>query len=634
MCGIAGFQGHFEPTLLERMAASLHHRGPDDQGVEWIEKDRVGFAHRRLSIIDLSPLGHQPMYDQGKRALITYNGELYNYRELREELRAKGYVFRSASDTEVILNLYLEHGVDMLAKMNGIFAFAIWDLAARRMFLARDQLGVKPLYYMQTPQGFVFASEIKALACVEGFDRSIDHSALYYHLAYLWSPAPHTMFKQVKKLEPGCALLIEKGTVARWWRYYDVPYTAEPDHLPVEEAIRLTRQTLETAVRRQMVSDAPLGAFLSGGLDSSAVVAMAARETGRGKKLTCYTIEAQGGAFAEEGFIDDLPFAKAAAKRLDVDLRMVKIGPEMATHLERMIYHLDEPHADPAPINAMLISRMAREEGIKVLLSGGGGDDIFSGYRRHFAIMMERYWAWAPKGFRSFAARRAKSISSSSALGRRLAKVAKLMGRTQDERIAGLFSWLDEDVLDSLVGGGYGEEARRGDPLRASLNRLPGGVHPLNRMLYLDTKHFLADHNLGYLDKMCMAEGVEARVPLLDPDLVALAARLPVSFKQKGREGKWIFKKAMEPYLPKEVIYRPKTGFGAPLRRWLNHDLKELLEDTLSEDALRRRGLFDATAARQLIKLNQSGAVDAAYPIFALLCMELWLRIFVDQRRN
>jgi asparagine synthase (glutamine-hydrolysing) len=631
MCGIAGFSGDFERALLDRMNAVQSHRGPDDSGTVYLERDAIGLAHRRLSIIDLSPAGHQPMEGPGGD-WIVYNGEIYNYRELRAELASQGVELRSQSDTEVLLHLYRRDGVEMLAKLNGMFAFALWDARERRLFLARDGMGVKPLYWAETPRGFLFASELKTLLLEPSLDRTLDARAIQQHLAFLWSTAPRTLLRSVRKLEPGWALLVRSGRIERRWQHYDLPYRSEPQRISVADAAALVRQAIATAVERQMVADVPVGTFLSGGLDSSAVTAFAAQRTS-GRRLSCFTIGFGEESFGVEGLSDDLPYARRVASHLDVDLHVIDVGPEMVDELEAMVWHLDEPTADPAPLNALFISALARRHGIKVLLSGAGGDDLFSGYRRHLALLGERSWGWLPRPARAGVAALARGLSTSRPLGRRVRKALAYADLDADERLASYFRWIEPEVLRSLYGPAIRSELEQVadiEPLLATQHRLPAGVHPLNRMLYLEAKHFLADHNLNYGDKMSMAVGVEARVPLLDPDVVALATSLPVEFKQRGAVGKWIFKKAMEPLLPRDVIYRPKSPFGAPLRTWLRGRLRPWLEECLSEPVLRRRGLFDPAAASELMRADRTGRIDGSYTLFAMLCVELWCRMFLD----
>ena len=612
------------------MSAAIVHRGPDDEGEFYDAAKGVGLAHRRLSILDLSPTGHQPMISEDGAVVLVFNGEIYNFRELRMELEARGHRFRGHSDTEVLLALYMVKGEDLLPYVNGIFAFALWDARQRTLLLARDGLGVKPLYYAEGKSGFVFASELKALLRVSEIGRDVDPIALQHYLTYLWCPAPSTLLRSVKKLEPGCALVVKNGRLDRRWRFYQLPFHDLPESMSESEAIHQTRDAVRTAVQRQMVADVPVGAFLSGGLDSSAVVAFA-REASPGRRLQCFTMEMSAHDAAWEGIANDLPYAESAAQHLDVDLHTIKVGPEMADDLSKMIYHLDEPQGDPAPLNVLAISRLAREHGVKVLLSGAGGDDIFTGYRRHRALMVERYWSWMPRAVRAGIAELTASLPTSSPALRQLRKAFQYASYEGDRRLASYFYWLRPDLAEELLSSEFSRRLVHEEPLVASLGELPDDVPRLNRMLYLECKHFLADHNLNYTDKLSMAAGVEVRVPLLDRELVALAARLPIQYKQRGAEGKWIFKKAMEGLLPREIIYRPKTGFGVPLRAWLRGPLKGAFRDILSPDSLRRRGWLNSDAVGRLLADNLSGGVDAAYPLFALLCIELWAQMFLDQ---
>ena len=630
MCGIAGFSGNLDIQLRRKMSDAILHRGPDDEGEFHDAAKGVGLAHRRLSILDLSPTGHQPMMSEDGAVVLVFNGEIYNFRELRMELEARGHRFRGHSDTEVLLALYMAKGEDLLPYLNGIFAFALWDARQRTLLLARDGLGVKPLYYAEAKSGFVFASELKALLRVSEVGRDVDPIALQHYLTYLWCPAPSTLLRSVKKLEPGCALVVRNGRIDRQWRFYQLPFHDVPETMSESEAIHQTRDALRTAVQRQMVADVPIGAFLSGGLDSSAVVAFA-RETSPGRRLKCFTMEMSAHDAAWEGIANDLPYAESAARYLDVDLHTIKVGPEMADDLSKMIYHLDEPQGDPAPLNVLSISRLAREHGVKVLLSGAGGDDIFTGYRRHRALMLERYWSWMPRAVRAGIAELTASLPTSSPALRQLRKAFQYASYEGDRRLASYFYWLRPDLAEELIAPELATRDARQEPLVASLNDLSDEVPVLNRMLYLECKHFLADHNLNYTDKLSMAAGVEVRVPLLDRELVALAARLPIQYKQRGAEGKWIFKKAMEGLLPREIIYRPKTGFGVPLRAWLRGPLKEPIRDILSPDSLRRRAWFNSDSVERLLADNLSGEVDAAYPLFAILCIELWAQMFLDQ---
>ncbi|MDB4888768.1 MAG: asnB1 [Gemmatimonadetes bacterium] len=631
MCGITGYFGEFSPASLRGASCLIAHRGPDGEG-EYVDVEaKVGLAHRRLAIIDLSPLGAQPMQSADGRVVLVFNGEIYNYRELRNELQSRGVSFRGHSDTEVLLALYLADGTEMLRRLNGIFAFALWDGRDGSLFVARDGMGVKPLYYSQGARGFAFSSETKGLLKLVPEARDLDVVALHRYMSFLWSPGAATPLRSVRKVLPGEAMIVRGGQIAKQWIWYSLPAVrGVQSDLSEGEAIAGTVAHLRAAVHRQLVADVPVGAFLSGGLDSSAVVAFAREQA---PDIRCFTIETTGGH--GDGFSDDLPYAQRVAAHLGVSLDVVRVDAgDMAGDLEGMVGQLDEPLADPAPLNVLYISRLAREQGIKVLLSGAGGDDLFTGYRRHLAVQAERYWTWLPRSVRTGLERGSARLDQRKPMFRRMAKLFDGAGLSDDARLTNYFLWTKESVLLGLYTDEFRAElaeAKAITPMLDFLAAMPVRGDPLNRMLALEQRFFLADHNLTYTDKMSMAVGVEARVPFLDAELVEFAARIPVSFKQRGRVGKWVLKKGMEPYLPRDVIYRPKSGFGAPLRHWMRHELRALMGNVLSPESLRRRGLFDPIAVQRLIDQNQSGKVDAAYTLLSLMSIEIWCRKYVDQ---
>jgi len=633
MCGIVGFFGSFDEHNLHKALSLLSHRGPDDSGFYIDKNNFVALGHTRLSIQDLSSLGHQPMISDDGQVVLIFNGEIYNFRELRSSLQSNGYFFKGKSDTEVLLNLYLDCGSSMFSCLNGIFSIAIWDARNQTMLIARDALGVKPLYYSLSSSGVIFASEIKAILPLLHKPFDLDAISLQRYLSFLWCPGEGTPIKSVRKVLPGEAIEIQIGGITKHWAWYELPeFNKKSSRKSKSKSDWLTetKYHLRKAVHRQMVSDVPVGAFLSGGLDSSAIVAFA-RE--KNPDIRCFTINCNGGQ--EDGFTDDLPYARRVAKHLGVPLDVVQIdASHMASDLERMVWQLDEPLADPAPLNVLYISQLAREQGIKVLLSGAGGDDLFTGYRRHRALMAERWLSLLPISVRRRLAHFSGSLDQSRVIGRRLSKLFSGSTLDGDARLVNYFRWLQRDDLNRL----YSDEFRSAlngskaeAPMLDFLQDLPPEASRLERMLSLEQRFFLADHNLVYTDKMSMAVGVEVRVPFLDLDLVNFASRIPAKYKQRGKEGKWILKKAMEPYLPHDVIYRPKSGFGAPLRRWIRYELREMLGDLLSAENLYRRGLFNPSAVQQLISDNDAGRIDASYTLLSLLCIEIWCRRFIDQ---
>ena len=641
MCGITGVLSTAEINVrfdaLHRSVEALSHRGPDNLGVFKDEKYGIGLGHTRLSILDPSSLGNQPMTSDDGQVVLVYNGEIYNFQNLRIELEQTGVSFQGKSDTEVLLQLYLaqdDNFESMLRRLNGIFAFAIWDYRKQKLLVARDALGVKPLYIAELDGLFAFSSEIKALIPLlpsppKGDD--LDLQSLYYYATFLWSPGAGTPLKYIRKLEPGETIVVESGFVKKRAKWYCLPQFrgVRPD-LDKQNSIQGTIEHLRSAVHRQMISDVPVGAFLSGGLDSSGVVAFA-REVN--PEICCFTISIPGGV-GDDGLTDDLPYAHQVAKHLGVKLEEVQVNSsDMVAALESMIGQLDEPLADAAPLNVLFISQVARKFGIKVLLSGNGGDDLFTGYRRHFALATERYWTWLPQPTKFKLAKLISRMDARKALGRRLKKLFNGVSLPPDQRLANYFVWTQKEDLYPLLSQEFRmtlDETSTTEPLLDFIESLPADVSRIESMLALEQRFFLSDHNLIYTDKMSMAVGVEVRVPFLDLDLVEFAARIPHKFKQRGTVGKWVLKKALEPYLPRNVIYRPKTGFGVPMRRWISEELSELMADLLSEESLKRRGLFDPRAVYNLRLSNDNGQIDGSYTLFSLICIELWCRKFLD----
>jgi asparagine synthase (glutamine-hydrolysing) len=631
MCGIVGYSGRFDAAALREGVRLIRHRGPDDCGLFVDDAAGVGLGHARLSIIDLSPLGHQPMEALDGAVQLVFNGEIYNYRALRQELESQGHRFRGHSDTEVLLHLYLQEGESFLPRLNGIFTLAIFDRRSNSLLVARDGLGVKPLYYAQTPRGVAFSSEMKGLLPLIPEATELDPVAIHRYLTFLWCPGEGTPLKAVRKFPPGEAMIVQAGAIERRWTWYRLPaFRNAAADLSEPEAVAGTTQHVRQAVTRQMVADVPVGAFLSGGLDSSAIVAFA-RESA--PDIRCFTIDARDSS--EDGRTDDLPYARAVAKHLGVTLDVVEVTAErMAADVAGMIEQLDEPLADPAALNVLYISKLARENGIKVLLSGAGGDDIFSGYRRHHALGLDRLWGWVPRSIRAGIETSAAQLDQRRAWSRRLAKFTAGAGLDGDARIVNYFCFAREAAL-LAADSPQMRQAVAGHPATGPMlefaSGLPARLPPLERMLALEQRFFLCDHNLTYTDKMSMAVGVEVRVPLLDLDLVDFASRIPPGLKQRGPIGKWVFKKAMEPFLPHDVVHRPKTGFGAPLRTWMRHDLQPLANDLLDSGSLQRRGIFDPAGVAALRAANDAGRTDASFTLFAMMAIELWCRRFVDR---
>lgn len=644
MCGISGLMNCGDRETLARMTAVQTHRGPDDVGLwekQFSDGSYVGLGSRRLAIIDLSPSGHMPMCNEDGTVWITYNGEIYNFPELRKELQSKGYRFSSDTDTEVVLHLYEQEGPDCVKRLNGMFAFAICDLRSGvpTLFLARDHFGVKPFYYTQNGSKFAFASEAKALLQVPGIVAEMDPVALHQYLTFLWVPDPQTMFRGIQKLPAGHSAILRDGEL-RITKYWDLTfppagalYAASENDLAEE-----IRERFRRSVEAQMISDVPIGAFLSAGLDSSSIVAMMSRAA-RGPVRT-YTITFPEKYRVGETTLDDPNVPARLARQLGCENQQIVVEPDVADLLPRLTWHMDEPTADPAIITAYLVCREARKQAT-VLLSGVGGDELFAGYRKHAA----HYWAQAyqnvPAGVRRLlepALARLPSLRGTAAKGR--VRLAKKMARSASLPATNRFimncTYLDAEQKTGLYAPELLREIGDSDPAlrhRASFEQVEDADF-LNQMLYLDTKIFMTSLNLTYNDKMSMASSVEVRVPFLDRELAEFVAwNVPPKLKLNGflrPTTKHIFRKAMQDILPREVLRQPKAGFAAPVDYWLAHDLKEMVDDLLSPSELRRRGLFRPEAVRRFVDEHRSGAQDWSMQIWQFLTLELWMQTFLD----
>jgi asparagine synthase (glutamine-hydrolysing) len=633
MCGIVGCIGKnlSESTDIHIKALSLlSHRGPDNE--DFFLTDSFFLGHTRLSIQDLSENANQPMFSADKRFVIIFNGEIYNHQEIRAGLKDE-FDFRSSGDTETVLYAYIKYGTDFLSKLNGIFAFAIYDKEKDEILIARDQFGIKPLYIYKDSNTFLFGSELKSFLPYE-IDKNLSAEALTNYLEFLWSPGELTPFKNVKKLLPGAYLKfpLSDHINAKATQYYHLSQPNKFSTLSEEELVNKLEEQLLKAVDRQMLSDVPVGFFLSGGLDSSLLVAMA-RKLYPDRKFLCFTIDVGNWSSGVEDFANDLEYAKKVATILDVDLKIVKADVDIVQMFDQMIWHLDEPQADAAPLNVLNIAKLAQENGIKVLIGGTAGDDIFSGYRRHQALRYEKYIQRIPLLLRRVIQSFITILPSSRPLFRRLKKMMIGLDKLPVERQATYFGWLSTDVVKGLFTKKWRAELSSYDPydyFYQLAKDLPSDTDALTRMLYWEVKTFLVDHNLNYTDKMAMAVGVEARVPFLDLELVEFSKSIPSELKMKGNETKYLLKKVAEKYLPMDVIYRPKTGFGAPVRQWITTDLQPMIEERLSYERLEKRGIFDPKKVWELIEANKASKIDASYSIWSLLAIESWLTQFVD----
>jgi asparagine synthase (glutamine-hydrolysing) len=631
MCGICGTVGRANEAELGFMTDAMAHRGPDGRGVRVFPgPPPAGLGHRRLAIIDPTPAGAQPML-YADRWWITYNGELYNFRELRRELERAGEAFRTSCDTEVLLRMFAVYGPAMLGRLNGMFAFAIWDDHEKRLFLARDRLGVKPLYYTRRDGCFAFASEIKPLLPLIGRP-TLDLDALADYLTLIWVPDPKTAFAEIRKLPPGHFAWFD-GDRLSIEQYWDLRFA--PEERDETEWRDRVADAVTHCVRRQTVSDVPLGSFLSGGVDSSAVVAAMARD---GSRVKSYTVGFDEDDLAHEIVPDDLRHARRVGKLFHTDYHEEILRPDVLALLPKAVWHLEEPVADPAAISTYLICRAARAD-MSVMLSGIGADEIFAGYPRYLAYRLSHVFDGIPRpaarALEHGAGRLIKPGSPGRLRGprRNLWKFMRGAGQRPLERYLAFSSYYTTTELDELLAPQLAGELDGYDPVqtrRAYLNRDVGGDE-LSRLLYLDAKTFLPCLNLTYTDKMSMAASVEVRVPLLDDELVDLAARIPSNLKLKGWRRKYIFKRSQERTLPHDIVWRRKAGFGAPIRSWLVKDLAPLMDDLLSERALRDRGLVAPATVRRLRADNAAGRADNSLQIYALISLELWCRTFLDR---
>lgn len=626
MCGINGLINSNVELSVDKMI----HRGPDASGI--YKNKNVQLGHVRLSILDLSDLGSQPFHSVDGNFTIVYNGEIYNHLEIREGLKKVGYNFITTSDTETLLYAFIEYGTNVLEMLNGIFAFAILDKKKEMIFIARDRFGVKPLYYFHSNKIFGFASEIKALHLKEHNIRVLNSENIANYIRFLWSPGEATPFNDVKKLLPGHFMTIDTSyetlkVVKK--RFYLSSFNGTYSKESEANLIDQLEEHLIAAVKRQLLADVPIGFFLSGGLDSSILVAIA-KKVQSDKPIQCFTINSGSKDQEAEGFSDDLYYAKLVANYLNVDLEIIKINTDIMQEFDKMIWHLDEPQADPAPINVSIISKRAKEMGYKVLIGGTAGDDIFSGYRRH--VIFEKIQKLNKISFRTISSLVSSFLKVTSPKSRRIKKFLNILHINKDERIFAFFEWLPLSKVKALFQDSKQNEMPFDsgfDFFKSKLEEIPDEKHYLNQMLHLEMNSFLVDHNLNYTDKMGMAHGVEIRVPFLDNELVDFAEKLPPSLKLNKGVTKYLLKKVSERYLPNEVIYRSKSGFGAPIRNWIKLDFKDLIDEELSIKKLDDQGIFNSKAIADLIKENRSNTIDASYSIWALLSFQSWYKQFI-----
>jgi asparagine synthase (glutamine-hydrolysing) len=645
MCGIAGLITQDPETRIAAMLKAIEHRGRDDEGL-WtsaaVDDDgrRVCFGHRRLSIIDTSRAGHQPMLSHDGQFVVVLNGEIYNYRELREQLVAKGHQFRTQTDTEVLLTAWIEWGEECLSRLNGMFAFALWDNQERSLFLVRDHIGIKPLYYAQLSdkpkfvEHLAFASEVKSILASGLVQAELDREALHQFLTFLWVPDPNTLFQGIKTVPPGHLVEWRNGHLAvrQWW---DISFDQIEEGRTETWWQEQLLETLDRVVKLEMVADVPLGSFLSGGIDSSTIVAMMKRHS-NGRRIGTYTIGIEAEDLRFDIIPDDVEWARKVNAQLETDYHEIMLRPQVAELLPKLVYHMDEPAIDMA-IPTYLVSSAARET-MRVMLSGMGGDEVFAGYPRQMAMRIAGALDPVPQLLRrpvmralEFALPGGKPGKLTAPL-RNAKKFARSAALDFENRYLGFGTYFTDEAKQRL----YMEETRevtRGLDAYHAHRRYFARVKdaaPLNQLLYVDLKTFLPCLNLMTTDKTSMAANLEVRVPFLNQEMLALAARMPPSLKLKGLKRKYILKRAAEKLLPHDVVWRKKAGFGAPIRSWLRGPLRPMVDELLSEETVTRRGLFRPEEVRRIIEANLSGREDFNLQVFQLLNLELWQRRFID----
>ncbi len=645
MCGIAGIISHEADRHVRQMLATIEHRGRDDEGV-WTSGNVddsgrvVSLGHRRLAIIDTSRAGHQPMVSANGRFVLTFGGEIYNYKQLRDDLTEKGHKFHTQTDTEVLLTAFVEWGKECLPRFNGMFHFAVWDNRERTLTLARDHVGIKPLYYASSPpkEGlagpFVFASEIKAILATGLVARKVDPASLHQFLTFLWTPDPNTLFQGIKTVPPGHVLTFKDDQIqtSEWW---DISFNEIEEGRTEAWWQERVLETLDKTVRMEMVADVPLGSFLSGGIDSSAIVAMMKTHS-NGRPVSTYTVGIESEDLHYDIIPDDVEWARKVNQQLNTDYHEIMLKPDVSALLPKLVYHMDEPAIDMA-IPSYLVSMAARET-LRVMLSGMGGDEVFAGYPRQLAMKIAGALDPVPAMLRRPIMKMISHTLPGGLPGRLTAPLrnAKKFARSAaldfENRYLGYGTYFTDEAKQHIYSQPMRDATREFDAYgahRRYFERVQDAA-PLNRLLYVDLKTFLPCLNLITTDKTSMAANLEVRVPFLNRHMIELTSRMPPDLKLRGFKRKYILKRAMERSFPHDVVWRRKAGFGAPVRSWMRGALRPMINDLLSAETVKRRGLFQPEEIQRLIAANDSGREDHSLQIFQLLNLELWHRQFID----
>lgn len=627
MCGIAGVFPTRESVIsnasgaISQMIGTIRHRGPDDQGI-WVGQG-IALGHTRLSIIDLTTAGHQPMSNGDGSVKIVFNGEIYNFVALRSELSGLGYHFKSHTDTEVILNGYYHWGEQIFQRLRGMFAIALWDQRTEKLVLARDRIGKKPLFYAWHDDVFLFGSEIKAILAWPGFKREPNYEAIHHYLTLQYVPAPFSAFNGVNKLPQASHMVVTRDGRCNIQKYWALPEPSQVRHRSVDEFKEELIALIDDAVRTRMVADVPLGAFLSGGVDSSAVVAMMARHSSGRVKTFCIGFD--------EAEYDERAYARMVAERYDTDHHELIIRPNAIEILPKLIWHYNEPFADSSAVPTYYVSEIARKH-VTVALNGDGGDESFLGYSRYKHCLQTEWISRLPRSLRRMSTHLAKAIP----LGlekHRIPRVARrwlsYVSEKDSRRYApSMVYFFEQDKIN-----GYDEmliphlRSSSLDLLERYFTESPSYV---GGAAWADIHTYLPDDLLVKVDIASMAHGLEARSPLLDHTLMEWAARIPASQKMENGETKSILKAAMEPHLPHDVLYRPKMGFGVPIDHWLKAEMKDFAYDTLLSTRARQRGLVKPDFVRTMLDEHCAGLRSHHTRLWALLMLELWFEMWID----
>jgi len=628
MCGICGIVGSSDRSVIERMTASLAHRGPDGAGVEIFREDKLSLGHRRLSIIDLSPRGRQPMSNEDGSVWISFNGEIYNYCDLKATLDPSRHRFASDTDTEVILHLYEEHGVEAFKSLNGMFALALYDAGRGRLFLVRDQLGIKPLYYAEANGALVFGSEIKAILASGAYSPEIDWQSAHDFFSFLYTPAPQTIFRGVFQLPPAHWLEYDLPSrrIARIERYWDVAEwgNKKTNGDEVELGVELRSLTAD-AVRRQMVSDVPLGAFLSGGIDSNLIVGLMAEASS--KPVKTFTVLFND---AELKYYDEREEARRVAGKFSTEHHELPIDLKHPEEMLGLVEHFDQPFGNTTFYLTYLLSRMTRQS-VTVALSGAGGDELFGGYPRYRAVRAMRMLRYVPRVAAKAALAAASQLQDNFA-DRRLHRIRALLAGLDSDPARQYLKWvyyLDEEKKEKLLNGRAGRRLASHRVLQSHLDRIPESWSDGNRFSYLDVETFLPDNLLEYSDKTSMACGLELRVPYLDPRIVELAFNIPFNLKLNRAGSKVILRRAFADLIPPRNLRAPKKGFNVPLGNWMRTKLDRYFDELLPRDYVRREGIFNHDYISHLRDEHRLGRNDNGYELFAILIFDTWYRKYI-----